>query len=92
MRYGLAAGDSLIMGLSLKYRHFGRELFADRNWRGQGRSNDKQRGRRSLGPLLDDQGQSYLYGGAIPGGAVNLEIALQLVDALAHAGDADAEQ
>src|ERR1700733_8179203 len=56
------------------------------------------RQRRSFGFLLDDQWdqraqwQRDLNGGAFSGSAVDVELALELGDALAHAGDSDSEK
>jgi hypothetical protein len=49
-------------------------------------------GRTSLRSLFDDQRQIHLNGGALAGGTVDVELALELVDALAHAGNSDAEK
>src|SRR5271156_2079099 len=92
MRYGLETGDSLVTRFSLRDRCIGGELFAKSKWRGRGHGAGTMSGRASLGPLFDDQWQSHLNGGALAGGAVDVEFALQLVDALAHAGNSDAEK
>ena len=92
MRYGLAAGDSLVMRFSLKVRCVGGELFARCKSRGRGHGAGKMSGRISLGPLFDDHWRSHLNSGAFAGGAGNVDLALRLVDALAHAGNSDAEK
>ena len=48
--------------------------------------------RMSLSLLFDDQRQNYVNGRTFPGRTADAELALQLADALAHTGNANAEK
>src|SRR5580698_1876301 len=47
--------------------------------------------RTSFGLASDDQGQNHMDGSAIADRTLDAELALQLADTLAHAGNADAK-